>query len=392
MKNIIPLVVLIIICLSFCTRNQDNNQYALLPTGKKIVFTVPKDCKSTTGCLQYYTEPDGKAYLAYLNRDMNKILFFSMNTFELSFEIEMPQRGPNGVGRITGFVVHNFDTILLTTGQMNVLYLIDSSGVVNNKFPAANIMNGAHNIYFNSVTSTYRNLIIKNDTLYIGTHLLTFPGPKEIQQLKICIRIDMKNNKQQLLPLSYPPLGNNNNEPVYRAFNTLLVKNKFIYSFHSSHNLYITTNFKAFQMILAKSRFIKNDFKLPDLQSGYHSIIKSNLEHPVYRTFLYDPYKNVYYRFVYPGVRTNNSIMSLSIPELMNKNLFVQIFSIMILDSNLKIIGETLMPENTYNMYMAFVNKKGLYISTNHAKNPEFTADSLKFELFKLDKIRNKDY
>ncbi len=392
MRNILPLTIITIIYFCSCTRNQDKSSFTLLPTDSKIVFTVPKDCKNTTSCLQYYAEPDGNAFLCYLNRDKNKILFYNMNTLELSFEIEMPQKGPNGVGRISSFVIHNFDTIMLTTGQMNVLYLIDSSGVIKNKYPADNIMNGAYNIYYCNSPSTHRNLIIKNGTIYVGMHLLTFPDPEEIQLFKICLRINMKNNEQQLLPLAYPPIGSIDKKPVYNYFSTHLIDNKFIYNFISSHDLYISKNLENFRKVPVKSKFMKKDFLLPDLRSGYHSVIKSNLEHGTYGMFLNDSYRNVFYRFAYPGVKMNSSIMSLNIPELINLNEFRSVFSIMILDSNLEIIGEQLLPENTYNKNMAFVNENGLYISTNHPKNPEFNPDSLKFELFKLGRIKNKDY
>jgi len=58
----------------------------------------------------------------------------------------------------------------------------------------------------------------------------------------------------------------------------------------------------------------------------------------------------------------------------------------MILNSELEVVGERLIPENTYHILMSFVGKEGLYISTNHIGNPDFSADYLRFELFKLEK------
>ncbi len=62
-------------------------------------------------------------------------------------------------------------------------------------------------------------------------------------------------------------------------------------------------------------------------------------------------------------------------------------FSIIVFDENLNIIGETQMPDNTYNRMLMFVAPEGLYISTNHIKNPDFDEDYLKFELFELKEM-----
>jgi hypothetical protein len=112
-------------------------------------------------------------------------------------------------------------------------------------------------------------------------------------------------------------------------------------------------------------------------------IPKTILEHPAYENFLYDPYRDVIYRFCFPGISLSKN------DNLMNMNEFKPIFSIMILDTDLNILGETLMPENTYNMSMSFVGKNGLYLSTNHYLNKDFNADSLKFEIFNIVKNEN---
>ena len=45
-----------------------------------------------------------------------------------------------------------------------------------------------------------------------------------------------------------------------------------------------------------------------------------------------------------------------------------KIFSIIILDKNFNIIGETVFPEYTYNPNLMYIDEKGLYISENHYK------------------------
>lgn len=63
-------------------------------------------------------------------------------------------------------------------------------------------------------------------------------------------------------------------------------------------------------------------------------------------------------------------------------------FSIIILDKDLNIIGETLFPENTYASNHFFIRRDGLYISTNFVKNINCTDDKLCFRRFEL--VREK--
>jgi hypothetical protein len=55
-------------------------------------------------------------------------------------------------------------------------------------------------------------------------------------------------------------------------------------------------------------------------------------------------------------------------------------FSLMILNEDLKIIGETLLPENKYRSDLMLILEDGLYISTSHYKNPSFDEDRLVFQ------------
>ncbi len=381
MKGLICFLLVFVLYFYGCVHKDKINEYTLVPTNEKIKFNIPHDVSSITDCSQYFLTEDGKQYLCYLSRYNNKLLFYNIDSSTLSFTIQMPVIGPEGVGEILGFLVHNPDTILLKTKQ-RTLYIIDQFGNLKKKIPISrDIKNGEYGTYIRHSASFTNCLILNDGIIYAGTHLLNNPGPKEIQDYKLCLQIDLMNDQQKLLPMAYPPLGNKNNEPVYSYFSTLFVEDDFIYSFMSSHNLYKTKDHKIFKTIPAKSRYIEKDFKLPDFSSGSYQIIaKTVFEHPSYRNFYYDKYRNVFYRFVYPGIEID---MSDNISDLLE---YRQIFSIMILDTELRVIGEVLMPKNKYNLKMAFVGKEGLYISTNHIGNPDFSADYSRFELFKLEK------
>ena len=72
-----------------------------------------------------------------------------------------------------------------------------------------------------------------------------------------------------------------------------------------------------------------------------------------------------------------------------------QSFSIIILNKDYEIIGETKFPGNTYAHHLCFVGKKGLYISENDENNPQFDENKLVFRCFTLqrqEKMKKKNY
>jgi hypothetical protein len=61
-------------------------------------------------------------------------------------------------------------------------------------------------------------------------------------------------------------------------------------------------------------------------------------------------------------------------------------FSIIILDKDFNIIGETLFSDYKYCSGSMFVDEDGLYIRSNHFKSPDFDEDKLMFTCLELKK------
>lgn len=386
--KILVLTYIILLILSGCTHVEVNkDQYSLRTTKKNISLTIPKYIKNVSKCLKYYITPDDHQFLIYLGDDSeNKIVIYNLDSLKIHSEIQMMKEGPLGVGNLKSLFAHNLDTIFLTTGQMNKLFIINWRGDLVEKVSIKEYKNGDTDIPYNlisHVNSFASAMNYHNGVVYAGSHIPLLSVPiKKLQFFKTTLAINLENKEQKLLPISFPKICDKKGNPLYLYFSTLLIKDKFIYSFLNSHDCLITKDHINIKTKTVKSRYIMNkDFKMPDFDSGNMlDIPRTILEHPAYENFLYDSYRDVIYRFCYPGVSLSNK------DNLMYMNEFKPIFSIMILDTDLNILGETLMPENTYNMNMAFVGKDGLYLSTNHYLNKGFNADSLKFEIFNITK------
>ena len=91
----------------------------------------------------------------------------------------------------------------------------------------------------------------------------------------------------------------------------------------------------------------------------------------------------MYYRFAYPSSELDNNDSYLEILRNGRKQ-----FSIIILNENLEIIGETLFPEFAFSNRAHFVREDGLYLSVSHFKRKDFSEDELRFQ--RLDLVYNK--
>lgn len=101
----------------------------------------------------------------------------------------------------------------------------------------------------------------------------------------------------------------------------------------------------------------------------------------MYGSLIYDKYRNVYCRFAYPEVELDPKVNWFKRSFFGRKK-----FSVIILDHNFNIIGETLFPEEIYNSYVYFVHEDGLYISDNYQINNDQSEDIVSFVCFDLVK------
>ena len=99
-------------------------------------------------------------------------------------------------------------------------------------------------------------------------------------------------------------------------------------------------------------------------------------EQATYGNIVYDKYRDVYYRFAYPECEVNSTSFEYIFCR--------KEFSIIILDNEFNIIGETLFPAGKYAPGLFFVNQDGLYLSLNNTENPEIGDDELVFQCLEL--------
>ena len=131
----------------------------------------------------------------------------------------------------------------------------------------------------------------------------------------------------------------------------------FVYSYHFDETIYIASQeHDSIKPVKVKSKYIDKVRMLDDY---------GNL------TFI-DACE-------YPETKIEKGVNGLELLQYGRKR-----FSIIILDKDFNIIGETLFPDYTYNSTVMFIREDGLYISDSHYLNPNYNDDVLSFRKFNL--------
>ena len=117
--------------ISSCSQERQGN-YTLTNTGS-IAFKLDSDTKNDMFSYCLYEDSD-KTYFTFQNRNSNDILFYDMDDQELKFKISPFIEGNNGVGLISGYYIHNLDSIYLTNMDIKEMSLINRNCIVLDKY------------------------------------------------------------------------------------------------------------------------------------------------------------------------------------------------------------------------------------------------------------------
>ena len=363
-----------------------NYNYDLeINTSNDLKIPINEDTEYRFPSLFPYMDKSGKEYLTFMSHMNNAILFYDLLTGEYLFKVEFEKEGPDGVGIMHGYHIEDFNNIYITSHLMG-LSKADTSGT-KKQFIEYGETNNGHRVVPNFTSSSY---IYAPAVIYDGKIFITQRPYQDLKASKtpVSVSIDTTTMAFEELPFRYPniiPDEKRKETTISVHFSREFDGKQFIYSFHMDEKIYTTgieTNDE--KIIYAPSKYIKNmDFvKYAD---DREKVYKQLLETSYYYNILYDKYRKVYYRFAIIGSEISKN------PDYSFFDIYTNgfiAFSVIILDENFNIIGETLFPKYTYNPTIAFVHKNGLYISDSHILNPSFDENTLSFKCFTLKEKR----
>lgn len=354
--------------------NVSSNNCKLVPSDSIIHLDIPSNL-SPTAYLQLATL-GGEEYLAFQQKGGN-IFIFDLNKRLLTKEIRPQKEGPNGLGAsVSCFYFINFDTIfVITNGYRDILHIIDSDANLVDEIK----IDISYNPYIPiSWIGKSSDIFYRDGHLILPNMILQPEGWAERQKYSLGYCYDFKTKGQSRYHVNYPNMILQGEDNPSDAMSFVINDDKTIVRYDHDHYIYVYAD-SVWTPYYMKSKYANKPLLKQYVGNiDFNEQLKRIVESPRYEYLAYDKYRNVYYRFVYHGETVNDD------ENVMSQREFHKTFSIMIIDEKFNLIGETLMPDNTYIMDSFFINEKGLWLSTNHPKNPIFEEDAVNFQLLEL--------
>ena len=310
-----------------------------------------------------------------------------MKSQRLIKRLYLNTEGNNSVlGGFGGYYIADMEHIFIPSIYVSTIFVVDTAGVVKQKIDYSKIKEGQQLIPF--MPSDKSQMVFIGNDLYIPQTVNLRLGDKAIEKSPIKVVLDTIENTVEALPMRFPPLIN------YKGFGTVGAfgaeysccydGNRFIYSFNADEDLYLTNSAHGqIEEKKVKSKYLDNVTVFRFAEEDFQRMVKAQCEHASYGKIVYDKYRDVYYRFAFPPCDASD--YSGDYVELLRSGR--KSFSILILDNQLNVVGETSFPAYTYNPNLSFILEDGLYVSLNHIKNPDYSDDILRFQKVELKEI-----
>jgi hypothetical protein len=324
-----------------------------------------------------YIKEGSKELIAYAN--MNDLIFFDLNKGGVSRRIKFKEKGPNGIGHLNRFHIESLDSMYIFT--YTHLIISDSLGHV---FKRSDFSELVRNFPIAPMPSFYdinNKVISYQDKLNIACYLMD-ENFSEIQDTPTGLIYDMKKDSIYLGNRHYPSLDGN------YYYSRDKGETKYVYSFYLQNKVHQISESGQYETFPCKSKHSRNKLTPVGPSENLKEQIISSIKNPRYYSLVYDKWNKLYYRFFYPGNDKIEKDKSLDYYWALKDN--PEQFSVMILNDDLKVIGETLIPENTCNPFMYFINEDGLHFAL-HVNHPDFDPDYLKFARFTVEESNNEN-
>jgi len=353
----------------------------LVSDGQLVSLQIDSQTSNVSdGLVAFSTD---RNWLFNVNYTNNEIQLYDLNSKTLVKRMVFDLEGPEGVEYISGIHVQSLDSIFLFGYPMRNLQMTDTSGHIkaNYKYdpPFGYTAAFVHNAHFNYTPILTENKLLVNTRFEANLREVT---DDTLATKAFSYRIDLKSSEVDLLPIKWPA-GYNASGPKLLDFSMAATDKMLVYSLVADHNLYVADLEGNFiKSVNAKSQFVDQNFPSFNEGTDRFRAMKYVFASDRYERILYDMYRGVFYRFVFPKVAVQNE------EEINQLRRFPGKFAVMILDKDLNVLGETLMPENTYYPGNSFVSKDGLFISISHPDNPANEEDLMSFEVFKLEELK----
>ncbi|MCH7414999.1 DUF4221 domain-containing protein [Belliella sp. R4-6] len=373
--------LILISLLFFCACGQQNveeNKNYGLESIDNIALKIDETTPNFSMGLQYFADGD-QEWVFNINWNTNSLQMYELPHGNLVKTMVFEKEGDQGIGGLMGFHIHTLDSIFLFTQHGDSFVLVDTAGSIKERFryevPKNHTNAFVHNVSY--VTPP----IIRGKEIFFKTRPAVVSNYLEmtdelLSTSSLGFKLDMGSLELDLLPHRYPKGYLENG---LRRFENSRAqgKSKVVYSFFGDHNLYWADDFDTpLKAVDGRSEFLNERLPLLPKEGVPIESQKYSFASSRYDNLIYDPFKDVFYRFAFPDLEVESEEEVRALRS--NPGPFV----VMVFDGDLNILGETYFEGGKYLPMNAFVGQKGLYLSTNNPDNSDNQEDLMGFEVF----------
>ena len=377
-------VLIFMSCQSAKKNNTERQNEVELVAEKQLVFPLDEQTYYLSKSM-FQFEENGKEYLHFENtqKSLYDIVIFDIENRQIAKRIPLSKTGPNGLPAVSGSRPSpDSKQILISQNNIGRLSTINNQGEVVRNYPVETPEGRFTAFFFCSYYNT--PAFVKDSCIFLNQDILK-PNMKreDWPQTHMFASLNLKTGKFKWVPIFYPPIFKEEYDNIAGghgfSYDYNYKERRLVCGFFGYDSLMVTDDLKHIRWYNAKSKYLKSmKPKLGNSMEGINAIIKLN-ENPRYWHIMYDKYRNVYYRFAEMPYKLAPNESPYDEPK--GKE-----FSVIVLNKDFEIIGETRFPGKKYFYKMSFVGREGLYISENNLENPQFDENKLVFTCFKIKK------
>lgn len=375
---------LLILFFLFSCSSPKEESCILVASSDSLVFDLNPQTSMFIKALFPYTDEKGREYLTFQNNIEPEILWYDMNSQKYIKTIKIDKEGVNGISSFVGYYIYSDDEIYIPEGMKSTINVVDGKGKIHRKIVYEKTTQGKSTIPFNCLSFPYTPLYIINNKMYLPQSPNMGLGDRIVEDSPVTLILDSVKHSLTESKLKFPKVRSSvelrgNTLGIEMSYSQIYDGKNFIYSFFFDENLYIVSpDGEVRSQVKTRSKYINEIYNEKKVPGDIAELVRTLCTIPMYGNLIYDKYREVYYRFVYPETELKEGNY-MDIWQLGRSK-----FSIIILDKHLNILGETLFPTNIYASNHFFIREDGLYLSTSFVKNPNYDDDKLCFRRFDL--------
>ncbi|MDO8965418.1 DUF4221 family protein [Algoriphagus sp.] len=382
MKNLFKLLVVASV-LSCNSKTED------VSLSLQVIETIKISLGSTVNpnrTTYQYINSDSGEFLALQNKSVHGIEFFNLKTGAHNKKIKLQRECPNGSGSVNGFRIFSNDSLLVASYPQKLM-LFNFEGIKTSEFSIKDTQNDVNYISSNSEIPFLFDgkKVFGAQPFFRNFFDMT---ASDLGKYSHIYQLDMEsiNPEAEWLPISNPEDTWKEGKKVSK-FTWTDRGDSILVSPYNDHRIWVISKKRKelLELVEAKAPEVNQFHIIKGLPSGDQGIIEE-LESDRYELLLYDEFRAVFYRFYFVGIDVND--FEVHYRELYSNRPKI---GLVVLDANLKIIGNHLFETHQIEPWNYFVGRKGLYVSTNNPNREDFDENYLRYDIIRFEGLEYED-